>query len=72
MQRSLPLLMFDHDKSNTLTQRTHSLRYVLKNRATNVPLLVIIFKLLPKEQSKGGDSGEENKEATTNDNDDLD
>ncbi|EME49080.1 hypothetical protein DOTSEDRAFT_163112 [Dothistroma septosporum NZE10] len=35
--------------------RSHSLRYVLKNRATDEPLFVIIFTLLPKDGEKQED-----------------
>lgn len=59
-----------------LTTSAHSLRYVLKNRATNEPLFVIVFTLLPKEgEEKDGTPGEgekteENKKKTEDD--DLD
>ncbi|KAK3720176.1 hypothetical protein LTR37_004000 [Vermiconidia calcicola] len=50
------------------------LRYVMKNRATDEPLFVVIFKLLPKEQAKEESEGGGDKGATTKDDDgeDLD
>ncbi|KAK3217474.1 hypothetical protein GRF29_1g3196388 [Pseudopithomyces chartarum] len=42
--------------------RTHSLRYVLKDRSTNTELFVVIFQLLPTEEAKkegGVESAEE-------------
>jgi hypothetical protein len=33
--------------------RTHSLRYVLKNRETNKELFVVSIELLPTEEAKG-------------------
>ncbi|PPJ49557.1 hypothetical protein CBER1_01954 [Cercospora berteroae] len=47
--------------------RSHSLRYVMKNRATNEPLFVIVFTLLPKDD-------QEESETTTQqpEDDDLD
>ncbi|EME87910.1 uncharacterized protein MYCFIDRAFT_209649 [Pseudocercospora fijiensis CIRAD86] len=58
--------------------RSHSLRYVLKNRKTDEPLLVMIFTLLPKEEhGSGNDDGtvkvqDVEKEAAGSENDDLD
>ncbi|KAF2486647.1 hypothetical protein BDY17DRAFT_291840 [Neohortaea acidophila] len=49
--------------------RSHSLRYVLKNRATNDPLFVIVFTLLPAD---GKEDGEGEQHASANDNDDVD
>ena len=56
--------------SNTLTPSSHALRYVLKNRATDEPLFVIVFTLIPKDQLK--DEEEDNKKADANDDDDVD
>jgi len=45
---------------------SHSLRYVLKNRATDEPLFVVIFTLVPKTEVEGesptetdGDDGDD-------------
>jgi hypothetical protein len=35
-----------------LTQSSHTLRYVLKNRKTNEPLWVMVFTLQPKDGEK--------------------
>ncbi len=42
---------------------SHSLRYVMRNRKTDEPLLVIVFTLVPKEQveKKGGEAVEDKK-----------
>jgi hypothetical protein len=56
--------------TNTLTRSSHSLRYVLKNRSTDQPLMVIIFKLIPRETADDT-STTQNEETTTND-DELD
>ena len=63
--------MFACGTSNTLTQSSHALRYVLKNRTTNEPLLVVIFTLLPKEESKE-DSDENDEFVDANEDDELD
>lgn len=63
--------------------RTHSLRYVLKNRETNTELFVVIFQLIPTEDAKkeGAETPEAQFEAvhggkaaetTGGDDDDLD
>jgi hypothetical protein len=59
--------------------RTHSLRYVLKNRETNKELFVVVISLLPTEEAKkeGAKGPEEKFEETHNgkggdDDDDLD
>lgn len=44
------------------------LRYVLKNRATDEPLFVVIFTLLPKD----GEKNEDTKTDPAGDNEDLD
>ncbi|EON62656.1 hypothetical protein W97_01880 [Coniosporium apollinis CBS 100218] len=41
------------------------LRYVLKNRATNTPLFVIVFTLVPAEQVDEAEGGEEGQESKT-------
>lgn len=57
--------------SNTLTASSHALRYVLKNRATNDVLLVIIFTLLPKEEGEKKDESDGDEEyASANEQDD--
>lgn len=38
-----------HRRLTIDTQSSHALRYVLKNRKTDEPLLVVIFSLLPKD-----------------------
>lgn len=44
--------------TNVQTASSHALRYVLKNRATDQPLLVMVFTLLPKdEHGSGSDDG---------------
>ena len=57
--------------TNTLTPRTHSLRYVLKNRSTDQPLMVVIFRLIPKEGA-GENESSEVPMSTGNDDDELD
>jgi len=60
--------------------RTHSLRYVLKNRETDKELFVVVIELLPTEQAKkeGAPVPEEKleethgKEKKAEENDDLD
>ncbi len=49
-----------------LRASSHSLRYVLKNRATDEPLLVVIFTLVPKTEvddesaiEKDGENGDD-------------
>jgi len=55
--------MFD-----SLTQSSHALRYVLKNRKTDEPLWVLVFTLEPKEgEEKAAAAGK--KEAAEEDND---
>jgi hypothetical protein len=78
----LLLLMLDPgtgaDAKVTGLTRTHSLRYVLKNRETNKELFVINISLLPTEEAKKeGASVPEEKFAETHggketENDDLD
>ena len=64
--------------TNTQTASSHALRYVLKNRKTDEPLLVMIFTLLPKEEhGTGNDDGsvkvqDVEKETAASGNDDLD
>ncbi|GAB7358592.1 hypothetical protein MBLNU230_g2652t1 [Neophaeotheca triangularis] len=48
------------------------LRYVLKNRATDEPLFVVVFTLVPKDQAAGGNVGAGGKEKTGGNDDDLD
>jgi hypothetical protein len=59
--------------------RTHSLRYVLKNRETNKELFVVVISLLPTEEAKkeGAKDPKEQFEETHSakggeENDDLD
>jgi hypothetical protein len=57
--------------------RTHSLRYVLKNRETNKELFVVNISLLPTEQADKAGSTEETKDKTAeahagNEDDELD
>ncbi|KAF2641742.1 DUF1769-domain-containing protein [Massarina eburnea CBS 473.64] len=50
--------------------RTHSLRYVLKNRGTNTELFVVIFELIPTEEAKneaGVEGADEKFQATHGD-----
>jgi hypothetical protein len=49
--------------------RTHSLRYVLKNKETGKELFVVLISLLPTEKVKGEEGKSEKEEA---ENDDLD
>lgn len=42
--------------------RTHSLRYVLKNRETNKELFVVVISLLPTEKAKKEEGAEEPEE----------
>ncbi len=53
-----------------LTQSTHSLRYVLKNRATDETLFVVVFTLQPKDGEAAKE--ESKKEEKEEKNDDLD
>ena len=55
--------MFD-----SLTQSSHALRYVLKNRKTDEPLWVLVFTLEPKAGEEKA-AGEGKKEAAEEDND---
>lgn len=57
-------LMFD-----SLTQSSHALRYVLKNRKTDEPLWVLVFTLEPKE---GEEKAAEESKKEEGGNDDLD
>lgn len=56
--------MFD-----SLTQSSHALRYVLKNRKTDEPLWVLVFTLEPKE---GKEKAVEEGKKEEGGNDDLD
>ena len=56
--------------SNTLTQSSHALRYVMKNRATDQVLLVLVFTLIPKDQPEN--EAEKQSATDANDDDDLD
>lgn len=44
---ALRVLAFLVEETTDIEQSSHSLRYVMKNRATDEPLFVIIFTLLP-------------------------
>ncbi|KAK4636098.1 hypothetical protein CLAFUW4_02127 [Fulvia fulva] len=53
--------------------RAHSLRYVLKNRATDEPLFVVIFSLLPKDgEAKAEDAKSEPAKEGSGGDDDID
>jgi len=43
---------------------SHSLRYVMRNRKTDEPLLVIVFTLVPKEQVEKKEGGAVEEEKT--------
>jgi hypothetical protein len=54
-----------------LTHSSHSIRYVMKNRATDEPLFVVVITLKPKEgEGEKATDGEKKKEA--NESEDLD
>lgn len=61
----------------TCGQSSHSLRYVMKNRATDEPLFVVIFKLLPVDsegkpiETEEADEEKADKPSASND-DELD
>jgi len=60
-------LMFD-----LLTQSSHALRYVLKNRKTNEPLWVLVFTLEPKEGEEKAAETSGAKESGKAESDELD
>lgn len=50
---------------------SHSLRYVLRNRKTDEPLMVLVFTLVPKDQvEENGKPAEEKKEVAKAQDDD--
>ena len=67
-------MSFSESCSDESALSTHSLRYVMKNRATGAPLFVAVFKLLPVEGlNKDEAEPAEKEEAKAEDaNDDLD
>lgn len=68
-------MLRDTNRLTQLTQSSHALRYVLRNKATKTPLFVVVFTLLPKDEHSNEEQAKnDNKdEATTaNDDDELD
>jgi hypothetical protein len=58
-----------------LTHSSHSIRYVMKNRATDEALFVVVITLKPKEgegEEAKASAGEKKEEAANKESEDLD